>query len=140
MVSPLSAEFYAPFRSNAAKECKPSPSLKACSPTDPDVKIATELDGPALAEGPQYGPIADRILPRSLSEGWRVSIASRSQDVTCKALNTNMNPGDSLLVRSPVYALLNLLEVKTVPQGLSSESLRSVVENWNADKPKHNAL
>ncbi|GJE89936.1 PLP-dependent aminotransferase family protein [Phanerochaete sordida] len=193
MVSPLPAEFYTPFLSEAAKERKPSPirglyplearpglisllagkpnattfpltaiTLKARSPTDPDVEITTELDGAALAEGLQYGPTAgipaliewvhglqEREHGRSKGEGWRVSIGSGSQDVIYKAINTVMNPGDSLLVESPVYAgvipmftalHLDLIEVETDSQGISSESLRSVLENWPAGKPKPKAL
>ncbi|EKM58576.1 uncharacterized protein PHACADRAFT_207395 [Phanerochaete carnosa HHB-10118-sp] len=136
--------------------------LKARSPTDPEQEITTDLSGNALAEGLQYGPTAgipsliewvyglqEKEHGRKKGEGWRVSIGSGSQDVIYKAVNAIFNLGDSLLVESPVYAgvipmftalRLDLVEVQTDSQGISSDSLRSVLENWPAGKPKPKAL
>ncbi|KAJ3559125.1 hypothetical protein NM688_g522 [Phlebia brevispora] len=60
-----------------------------------------------------------------------------------------VNPGESVLVESPVYAGVipmfsalhcDLVEVDTDAKGISSESLRRVLENWPASKPKPKVL
>ncbi|KAJ2917353.1 hypothetical protein MD484_g3074, partial [Candolleomyces efflorescens] len=41
---------------------------------------------------------------RKRDEGWRISVGSGSQDLIYKAVNALVNPGDPVLVESPVYA------------------------------------
>lgn len=136
--------------------------LKVRSPTDPNEETVTEVSGEALAEGLQYGPTAgipslidwvyglqEQEHGRKTGEGWRVSIGSGSQDVIYKAVQALFNPGESVLVESPAYAgvipmfqeaHLNLVEVETDSHGILSSSLRSILENWPAGKPKPKAL
>ena len=92
-------------------------TLKSRSPTDPSVEVATEISGAALAEGLQYGPTAglpgltgwvyglqEREHGRKKGEGWRITIGSGSQDLIHKAILALVNPGDAVLVETPVYA------------------------------------
>ncbi|PSR78104.1 hypothetical protein PHLCEN_2v7568 [Hermanssonia centrifuga] len=60
-----------------------------------------------------------------------------------------VNPGDAVLVESPVYAGVipmftalhcELVEVETDSNGICSQSLRSVLENWPLIKPKPKVL
>ncbi|KAI0925700.1 hypothetical protein AcV5_008368 [Taiwanofungus camphoratus] len=136
--------------------------LTSRSPADPSKEVTTEVSGEALADGLQYGPTAG--LPalcewvyglqeaehgRKKGEGWRVSIGAGSQDVIFKAVTAMVNDGDSVLVESPVYAGVlpmfqalhcDLVEVETDSQGIRSSSLRSILENWPASKPKPKVL
>lgn len=136
--------------------------LTSRSPTDPSQQIKTEVSGAVLAEGLQYGPTAglpslidwvyglqDVEHGRKKGEGWRVSIGSGSQDLIYKAVMAMVNPGESVLVESPVYAGVipmfaalhcELVEVETDSKGISSESFRNVLENWPATKPKPRVL
>ncbi|KAF9077925.1 pyridoxal phosphate-dependent transferase [Rhodocollybia butyracea] len=53
-------------------------------------------------------------------EGWRVSMGSGSQDLIFKSARIILNPGDSILVESPVYASVFcfFLEVPTDADGI----------------------
>ncbi|KAI0326947.1 PLP-dependent transferase [Cubamyces sp. BRFM 1775] len=139
-----------------------SVQIKARSPTNPEQELTTEIAGKALAEGLQYGPTAglpnlcewifglqEREHGRKKGEGWRVSIGSGSQDVIHKAILALVNPGEPVLVESPVYAgILPTFEslncefvvVPTDSQGIQSSNLRSTLENWPASKPKPKVL
>ncbi|KAI0034758.1 pyridoxal phosphate-dependent transferase [Vararia minispora EC-137] len=86
---------------------------------------------------------------RNRSEGWRVSVTSGSQDAIYKAVQAIINSGDSLLVEKPVYAGVipmfeslrsEMTEVETDDHGIQSSSLRQILENWPASKPKPKAL
>ncbi|OBZ66192.1 hypothetical protein A0H81_13800 [Grifola frondosa] len=136
--------------------------LTSRSPKDSSKEITTEITGSALAEGLQYGPTAG--LPklcewvyglqeiehgRKKGEGWRVSIGSGSQDVIYKAIMALVNPGDPVLVESPVYAGVlpmfqalhaEFVAVETDSQGISSTSLRTILESWPSTKPKPKVL
>ncbi|KAF5374493.1 hypothetical protein D9615_009117 [Tricholomella constricta] len=137
-------------------------SFTARSPVGEDSDVRLKLDDSVLALGLQYGatsgfePLVDWIYGlqefshgRKRSEGWRLSIGSGSQDLIYKAVTALVNPGDSILVESPVYAGVlpmfhNLkceqIEVETDAHGISSSSLRSILENWPAGKPKPRVL
>ncbi|KAI0749623.1 PLP-dependent transferase [Daedaleopsis nitida] len=139
-----------------------SVSIKSRSPTDPSVEVTTEITGKALAEGLQYGPTAgltnlsnwfyglqEREHDRKKGEGWRMSIGSGSQDVIHKAILALVNPGDSVLVESPVYAGVlpsfesthcEYVPVPTDAEGIKSGSLRDILESWPASKPKPKVL
>ncbi|KAI0815990.1 PLP-dependent transferase [Trametes gibbosa] len=147
---------------NAATFPLTSVLIKARSPTDPQQELTTEIAGKALAEGLQYGPTAG--LPgliewiyglqeyehcRGKGEGWRVSVGSGSQDVIHKAIFALVNPGDAVLVESPVYAGIlptfeslgcEFISVPTDSQGINAASLRSTLENWPGPKPKPKVL
>ncbi|KAJ3991878.1 PLP-dependent transferase [Lentinula boryana] len=72
-------------------------------------------------------------------EGWRLSIGSGSQDLISKSATALINPGDSVLVESPVYAGVipifkhmdcKQIEVPTDAHGIRASSLKEILENW----------
>ncbi|KAJ3837946.1 PLP-dependent transferase [Lentinula raphanica] len=80
-------------------------------------------------------------------EGWRVSMGSGSQDLISKSATALIDPGDCILVESPVYAGVipifkhmdcKQIEVPTDSQGIRSSSLKEILENWpeGEKKPK----
>jgi len=115
-----------------------------------------------LATALQYGPttgipsllewiwgLQEVSHGRRPNEGWRPSVGAGSQDVIYKAVNSILNPGDSVLVESPVYAGVipmfkahgcTLVEIETDGNGIRSSSLREVLENWPDKKPKPKVL
>ncbi|KAH8074790.1 PLP-dependent transferase [Cristinia sonorae] len=139
-------------------------TLTSRSPTDPDgaAQLTTEISGQELAQGLQYGPTAglpsfiewvyglqEKMHGRKKGEGWRVTIGGGSQDVIYKAVSSLINPGESVLVESPVYAGVlpmfqalhcDLVEVETDSNGISSDSLRKTLESWPASKAKPKVL
>ncbi|KAF9553975.1 PLP-dependent transferase [Agrocybe pediades] len=137
-------------------------SFSARSPTDPTQESTLTIDGAELEAGLQYGdttgfkPLMDWIFGlqeafhgRRRGEGWRISMGSGSQDLIYKAVNAMVDPGDSVLIESPVYAGVipmfhalhcNQIEVETDAQGIRSSSLRSILEQWPTDKPKPKVL
>ena len=102
---------------NAATFPFTSLTIKSRSPGDPAAEATIEIAGAELAEGLQYGPTAgqpsligwfyglqEREHGRKKGEGWGLSIGSGSQDVLHKAILALLNPGDPVLVESPLYA------------------------------------
>ncbi|KAG5635832.1 hypothetical protein DXG03_005224 [Asterophora parasitica] len=104
---------------------KPNPStfpftslnFTARSPSNENSEASLSLTEEELALGLQYDatagfePLCDWIRGlqeyshgRKSSEGWGLSIGSGSQDLLYKAVAALVNPGDSVLVESPVYA------------------------------------
>ncbi|KAK7027257.1 hypothetical protein VNI00_015346 [Paramarasmius palmivorus] len=82
-------------------------------------------------------------------EGWRVSVGAGSQDLIYKAVGSMVNRGDPVLVESPMYAGVipmftnincELFEVATDAEGISSDSLRTILEQWPTGKPKPKVL
>ncbi|KAH7906539.1 pyridoxal phosphate-dependent transferase [Hygrophoropsis aurantiaca] len=132
------------------------------SPTDPSQEIPITLEGNDLALGLQYGATAGlprlvewftglqgRSHNRQKGEGWRLSVGGGSQDMIYKAVIALVNPGDPILVESPVYAGVlpmfeslkcDQIEVETDANGIRSDSLRSILESWPATKPKPKVL
>lgn len=147
---------------NAAMFPFKSLSFNITSPTDPSQEQSISLSGKDLSDGLQYCDTGG--LPRlqkwfmglqALSharksgEGWSLSIGGGSQDLIYKAVNALVNPGDAVLVESPVYAgiipLLDTLhceqiEIETDANGVCSHMLRDTLENWPVDKPKPKVL
>ncbi|KIM40662.1 hypothetical protein M413DRAFT_446079 [Hebeloma cylindrosporum] len=137
-------------------------SFNARSPTHPDEESTLTIDGAELEQGLQYGDTAglksllDWIQGlqelnhgRKKDEGWRISIGSGSQDLIYKAVHAMVNPGEPVLVESPVYAGVipmfhslhcEQIEVETDAQGIRSSSLRIILEQWPAGKPKPKVL
>ncbi|PWZ00463.1 PLP-dependent transferase [Testicularia cyperi] len=79
---------------------------------------------------------------------WRVTTGNGSQDLLNKTFEALLNPGDVILVESPVYTgilpSLVMLKVKIVPvesdsEGLTSTRLREIMDNWSTD-PKTKEL
>ncbi|OJA19236.1 hypothetical protein AZE42_13310, partial [Rhizopogon vesiculosus] len=92
-------------------------SFTIASPTDPSQEQSISLSGKDLSVGLQYCDTAgiprliewfmglqERSHGRKSGEGWRLTIGAGSQDLIYKAVNALVNPGDSVLVESPVYA------------------------------------
>ncbi|KAK0205011.1 PLP-dependent transferase [Desarmillaria ectypa] len=140
---------------NAATFPFTSLSFTARSPIDPSRDVPVDLSQAELAKGLQYGETAgipqlrDWLMglqeynhSRRQGEGWRLSIGSGSQDLIYKAVTAIINPGDPILIESPVYASLirMLLEVETDSHGILASSLRSILESWPANKPKPRVL
>lgn len=123
----------------------------------PSEKVIT-IDGEKLTEALQYGPtagLADSVRwfaglqevahKRPRGTDWALSIGSGSQDLIYKAFLAILNPGESVLVEAPVYGgVVPLLkaqsadctEIDTDEYGVSTESMREILANWPAGKPK----
>lgn len=137
-------------------------SFTARSPINPKEETVLTIEGNDLAQGLQYGPTAGakQLIDwieglqefshgRKKNEGWCISIGAGSQDLIFKAVIALVNPGDSVLLESPVYAGVipmfhNLdcdkIEVGTDERGISASSLRYILENWPIGKPKPKIL
>lgn len=133
-------------------------SFTATCPSNPGEVSTVSLSGPDLASGLQYGATAglprlidwfvglqERSHGRTRNEGWRLSVGTGSQDLIWKAVQSLVDDGDPVLIEAPVYAgvipMFKALhceehEVKTDAHGICSSSLRSLLENWPAGKPK----
>ncbi|KAA1477143.1 PLP-dependent transferase [Dentipellis sp. KUC8613] len=142
----------------------PIDSIKLSSrlPTDPTKEIPLTIEGETLAEALQYSATAgipslvkwltglqEAEHRRKQGEGWRLSVASGSQDAFYKATTAVLNPGDVVLVETPAYAgvipvysslHVEMIEVPTDEKGIRSDVLRSILENWPASKPKPKTL
>ncbi|KAK7006209.1 PLP-dependent transferase [Favolaschia claudopus] len=142
-------------------------SFTAHAPPSEDGKpaghdIAVKVSGSDLAAGLQYGPtngmtplvdwfsdLQRAVHGRERGEGWALSVGSGSQDLLSKAIIALLNPGDAVLVQSPVYAGViplfhslkcEQIEVEADAEGISTDSLRDTLNNWPADKPKPKVL
>ncbi|KAJ4470462.1 PLP-dependent transferase [Lentinula aciculospora] len=135
-------------------------SFTAKDPTDGNTEITIAIPRNELTPGLQYSDTAGlpdllkwitalqelshgRKHGRNVSgegeEGWRVSMGTGSQDMISKSATALINPGDSILVESPVYAgvipiFRNMdckqIEVPTDADGIRSTSLKEILENW----------
>ncbi|KAH9831639.1 PLP-dependent transferase [Rhodofomes roseus] len=89
--------------------------------------------------------LQERLHGRRKGEGWTVTVGAGSQDMIFKGVNALMNPGDAILVETPVYAGTltifqaldaEMIEVETDSHGVCSRSMREMLENWPSSKPK----
>ncbi|KAJ7614107.1 PLP-dependent transferase [Roridomyces roridus] len=125
-------------------------------------EVELKLSGDDLAAALQYGPTAglpplvkwlmelqSQVHGRGSGESWALSVGSGSQDLLDKAFIALLNPGDPVLVQSPVYAGViplfhslhcEQIEIDTDADGISSASLRAVLESWPAGKAKPRVL
>jgi hypothetical protein len=80
---------------------------------------------------------------------WRLTVGGGCQDLLYKAFQTLLNPGDPILVESPVYAGvlgqfmylgLDKIDVAVDDQGVSADALREVLESWPDGKKKPKIL
>ncbi|KAH0584832.1 hypothetical protein H2248_008110 [Termitomyces sp. 'cryptogamus'] len=137
-------------------------SFTAESPTKGEADVEVKIGSTELAHGLQYGATAgyeklwewfvglqEFVHCRKKTEDWSISIGSGSQDLIYKAVAALVNPGDPVLVESPVYAgvlpmFSNMgceqVEVETDAHGIKSSSLRSILEEWPVGKPKPRVL
>ncbi|WVF65403.1 hypothetical protein IAT40_000130 [Kwoniella sp. CBS 6097] len=86
---------------------------------------------------------------REVDGSWATSFGSGSQDLMSKAFNALLNPGDPILLETPIYAgvlpplrLLHaeLHEVDVDDSGLSAKSLEKILSEWPADKKRPKVL
>ncbi|GAA5850714.1 hypothetical protein JCM3766R1_000183 [Sporobolomyces carnicolor] len=130
-------------------------SLKPIVPGDAPEQLVVESD--ALTEGLQYGPTAglsglikwlenlqEMKHSRKKDGSWKVSVGSGSQDLINKAFCSLVNPGDSILLETPVYpgtlGLLkqhdvNLIEIPVDDAGLRPDLLEDTLANWSTKHP-----
>jgi len=116
------------------------------------------IDGAQLDSALQYGPtqglthfvkwlegFQGEVHNREMDGRWSVSVGGGSQDLMYKGFMAVMNPGDSVLVETPVYAgvlpplkALNAhcVEVEVDEFGMSATNLEEILENWSSDKPR----
>ncbi|CAK5268113.1 unnamed protein product [Mycena citricolor] len=130
---------------------------------DSEAPLQLSLVGDELAGALQYGPpigmpalmawfaeLQEQVHGRTFgTEGWEMHVGTGSQDLLTKAITALVNPGDSVLVQSPIYpGVIPLfyglhceqVEVDGDADGISSDSLRSILESWPAEKPKPRVL
>lgn len=125
------------------------------------------IDGDDLVTALQYGATAgipklvqwitqlqvhmhnrEAVTPGSKLDGvagrspWRVTTGNGSQDLLNKTFDALLNPGDVILVESPVYTgilpSLVMLKARIVPvvsddQGMMSSRLTEILENWDSN-------
>ncbi|KAF9260113.1 PLP-dependent transferase [Marasmius fiardii PR-910] len=141
----------------------PDPALLGPSGGPRDTDVHVNITPEDLALGLQYSDTAgvpallewlqglqEKMHGRQANgEGWRISVGSGSQDLIFKAVNSIVNPGDPVLVETPMYAGVipmfvnlkcELYEVETDAEGISSNSLRQILEAWPQEKPKPKVL
>ncbi|KAG9122084.1 hypothetical protein FRC07_001684 [Ceratobasidium sp. 392] len=73
----------------------------------------------------------------------QLAMGSGSQDLLYKAFSSVVDPGDSVLIEAPVYALRHNRippEVESDPYGLSISHIRSTLETWPVGKRLPKAL
>nr|XP_019049759.1 tryptophan aminotransferase [Kwoniella bestiolae CBS 10118]OCF28689.1 tryptophan aminotransferase [Kwoniella bestiolae CBS 10118] len=80
---------------------------------------------------------------------WSVSFGSGSQDLMSKAFHALLNPGDPVLLETPIYAgvlpplrILNaeMVEVDVDSQGLSAKNLERILSEWPEGKKRPKVL
>ncbi|TCD61660.1 hypothetical protein EIP91_008108 [Steccherinum ochraceum] len=92
-------------------------SFTAQDPVDPSKEIPIQLTPEELAVGLQYSPtigipeltdwlyqLQEASHGRKRGEGWTLSVGNGSQDLIYKAVTSFVNPGDSVLLETPLYA------------------------------------
>ncbi|KAF8181268.1 PLP-dependent transferase [Pholiota molesta] len=124
-------------------------SFNARSPNNDGAERVINLNETDLAQGLQYGDTAG--LKDLLEWIFRLQELNhgRQKDEGWRAVAALVNPGDSVLVESPVYAGVipmfhslhcNQIEVETDAEGIQSFSLRTILEQWPQGKPKPKVL
>ncbi|KAH8917737.1 PLP-dependent transferase [Atractiella rhizophila] len=143
---------------------KPNPTTFPFSELSVTIKsappVTLTLSENELNEALQYGPTAglpglvkwliglqEQEHGRSWEgEGrsWKVSIGSGSQDSMTKVFNTIVNPGEPVLIETPVYSgtLGALTQTDYVPisiptdgEGLISSTLEETLSTWSTTRP-----
>ncbi|KAJ3559075.1 hypothetical protein NM688_g564 [Phlebia brevispora] len=131
-------------------------------PADPASELPVSLSQEELELGLQYSPtvgipalvewcygLQEIAHGRRKGEGWKLSIGNGSQDLIYKAVTALVNPGDSkhelserVSGTTPMFQTLqcDIVEVETDAHGIRSDSLRHILENWPASKPKPKVL
>jgi hypothetical protein len=153
-----------PTTNGTAASAKPKSNGTASPLSRPDTphhptkaqaaQLTKELNGTARGE-PTTETVNDTTgaSPSDTSEPeqtpWRLTVGGGCQDLLFKAFQTLLNPGDAILVESPVYAGvlgqflylgLDKIDVAVDDQGLSAQALRDVLESWPEGKKKPRVL
>ena len=150
-----------PSSSSAASKPKnsvdptPDPSRPA-SPHHPTpsqtAQLKRELENQATGEVTREEVNAlrgDQDAPGVQEVPWRVTVGGGCQDLLFKAFGAIFNPGDAILVETPVYAgvisqfmtlEVEQVEVQVDDQGVSPDSLRDVLASWPEGKAKPKAM
>lgn len=123
--------------------------------------VSITIEDPDLATALQYAPsagipklrewLADlqaHVHERPRGD-YAISVGSGSQDLMFKGFQAVLNPGDPVLLETPMYAgvlpALRILkadyaEVDVDDQGLSAKNLEKVLSEWPADKKRPRVL
>ncbi|KAL7421057.1 hypothetical protein Q5752_003941 [Cryptotrichosporon argae] len=130
------------------------------SPDGPAAEAVT-ISGCDLDEALQYGPSAGLPALRAWlgafqgevhgrAEGdWTTTVGSGSQDVMSKGFKAVLNPGDPILIETPVYAGIlpalrdlnaEMIEVEVDDQGLAAKDLERVLATWPEGKKRPRAV
>ncbi len=81
---------------------------------------------------------------RAEDNSWNLVIGSGSLDLVTKTFGALINPGDSILIETPVFAGtlgylfgqdVNLVDVHTDTQGLRPDDLEDTLANWETKHP-----
>ncbi|ADV23053.1 tryptophan aminotransferase [Cryptococcus gattii Ru294] len=126
-----------------------------------NMPVSITIEDPDLAIALQYAPsagipklrewLADlqaHVHERPRGD-YAISVGSGSQDLMFKGFQAVLNPGDPVLLETPMYAgvlpALRILkadyaEVDVDDQGLSAKNLEKVLSEWPADKKRPRVL
>ncbi|WWD06909.1 hypothetical protein V865_005006 [Kwoniella europaea PYCC6329] len=93
--------------------------------------------------------LQSQVHNRQRDGKWTVSFGSGSQDLMSKAFHALLNPGDPVLLETPIYAgvlpplrILNaeMIEVDVDSQGLSAKNLERILSTWPEGKKRPRVL
>ena len=134
-----------PTKAQAAQLTK---ELNGTARGEPTTETVNDTTGsPASSNG--NGLAGSSTTAAAAQTPWRVTVGGGCQDLLFKAFQTLLNPGDAILVESPVYAGvlgqflylgLEKIDVAVDDQGLSAKALRDVLESWPEGKKKPRVL
>ncbi|OCF35708.1 tryptophan aminotransferase [Kwoniella heveanensis BCC8398] len=129
----------------------PSLPLESITIDEEDLDVALQYSPsaglPKLREWMEK--LQGHVHNREVDGSWATSFGSGSQDLMSKAFNALLNPGDPVLLETPIYSgvlpplrLLHaeLHEVDVDDKGLSAKSLEKILSEWPADKKKPKVL
>ncbi|OCF79059.1 tryptophan aminotransferase [Kwoniella mangroviensis CBS 8886] len=93
--------------------------------------------------------LQSQVHNRQRDGKWTVSFGSGSQDLMSKGFHVLLNPGDPVLLETPIYSgvlpplrLLNaeMIEVDVDSQGLSAKNLERILSTWPEGKKRPKVL
>lgn len=134
-----------PHHPSKAQAARLTQELGQTARGEPTTETVNDTTGPLIATSTSNGGGGAEVTQTP----WRVTVGGGCQDLLFKAFQTLLNPGDPILVESPVYAGvlgqflylgLDKVEVPTDHEGLSAEALRRVLESWPEGKKKPRVL
>ncbi|WWC63874.1 uncharacterized protein I303_106479 [Kwoniella dejecticola CBS 10117] len=116
-----------------------------------DLDIALQYSpSPGLAKLVKWAvDLQSHVHNKKKDESWTVSFGSGSQDMMAKAFHTLLNPGDPVLLETPVYSgvlpplrLLGaeMIEVDVDEKGGSAKNLEKILSEWPEGKKRPRVL